>query len=82
MRVYRQAHPDQQDERHRARRRMGMRKTRGRIAPPPACTSCGAARRLEMHHPDYGQPTDVAWLCRACHLAEHGKAPAPGQEAS
>lgn len=25
----------------------------------------------QMHHPDYGSPTIVVWLCRACHLYLH-----------
>ena len=36
------------------------------------CFLCGDVN-TEAHHPDYKQPKLVAWLCRACHLAVHGR---------
>lgn len=36
------------------------------------CEVCGK-EKSEAHHHDYGKPLDVKWLCRAHHLAEHGK---------
>ncbi len=42
----------------------------GRITPEP-CRLCG--RSAEAHHPDYGRPLDVAWLCRTHHLRLHAK---------
>jgi len=43
----------------------------GRLTQKP-CIKCGA-KKTEAHHPDYNNPLDVEWLCRSCHLAEHGK---------
>lgn len=44
---------------------------RGHLRPSP-CVACGAAD-AEKHHPDYGKPLEVVWLCRRCHMAEHGQ---------
>jgi hypothetical protein len=27
---------------------------------------------VEMHHEDYSRPLYVKWLCRPCHMLEHG----------
>ena len=43
----------------------------GRAEKNP-CQKCGDTV-AEAHHPDYTKPLDVVWLCRSCHLAEHGK---------
>ena len=45
----------------------------GKILPVSVCSKCGVDGRIEAHHPDYTKPLDVVWLCRSCHLAEHGK---------
>ena len=45
----------------------------GRLQNPSSCVLCCKIGRVEAHHEDYGKPLDVVWLCRACHLAEHGK---------
>jgi len=34
------------------------------------CKDCDSPD-TEMHHPDYGQPLLVVFLCRPCHLARH-----------
>lgn len=34
------------------------------------CRNCGS-HDSQMHHEDYSKPTQVIWLCRKCHLAEH-----------
>lgn len=44
-------------------------KKRGKLIQRPCC-KCGAANS-QMHHHDYGRPTDVEWLCGTCHLAWH-----------
>ena len=36
-----------------------------------ACEICGGT--AQAHHDDYRKPLDVRWLCRAHHLAVHGK---------
>lgn len=41
---------------------------RGTLVPEP-CRVCGG--RAQKHHPDYGNPRRVEWLCRACHLVLH-----------
>lgn len=48
-------------------------KRRGEIVPPAACERCGATSRIFGHHHDYAKPLDVAWLCHACHGAEHAR---------
>lgn len=40
----------------------------GRLVPLP-CFVCG--QKAEAHHPDYDQPLDVVWLCRAHHQQAH-----------
>jgi DNA-binding CsgD family transcriptional regulator len=40
---------------------------RGDMVRPDACSACGAAGEIEAHHDDYTKPTDIEWLCRACH---------------
>jgi hypothetical protein len=47
----------------------GVYKRRGKLVPKP-CQMCGH-KKVEMHHPDYGRPLYVFWLCRPCHLALH-----------
>lgn len=39
------------------------------LTRPETCI-CGADTP-EAHHPDYGQPALVVWLCRECHRNEH-----------
>jgi len=34
------------------------------------CAVCGS-EKVEGHHPDYGQPLVVTWLCRLHHTKEH-----------
>jgi len=42
---------------------------RGKLKPIP-CEACGD-EKAQKHHPDYGKPLEVTWLCRPCHLARH-----------
>ena len=35
---------------------------------PDACQMCGLRKRLERHHPDYGLPLLIVWLCKPCHV--------------
>jgi len=49
----------------------------GTLARQP-CERCGGVPS-EAHHPDYSRPIDVTWLCRPCHLAEHGRVSRAGE---
>lgn len=40
----------------------------GRLSPEP-CFICGD--KAQAHHPDYGRPLDVTWLCPEHHKAAH-----------
>lgn len=41
---------------------------RGKIKKE-ACKICGD--KAQMHHPDYGKPLEIMWLCRKHHLELH-----------
>ncbi len=43
----------------------------GRLVPPGACEKCGAEGAVVGHHPRYGAPLAVQWVCRPCHLKIH-----------
>jgi hypothetical protein len=73
MREWRKTHPltGEARKRMRARSYAHVYLRRGlieRIDRQP-CIVCGA--HAEMHHPDYGQPLWVVWLCRAHHGELH-----------
>lgn len=44
---------------------------RGALSRPECCEQCGATGRLDAHHPDYGRPLVVQFLCRRCHATRH-----------
>ncbi len=54
----------------RARAHVAYHLRIGAIRRPPACEECHTLGQVEAHHPDYGQPGRVVWLCRACHAAK------------
>jgi transposase-like protein len=54
-----------------ARSKLGRAVRLGGIAKPATCEKCGSDKYIEAHHPDYGKPLDVRWLCRVCHRALH-----------
>ncbi len=58
-------------ETYKARSALGNAVRDGRIEKQN-CQQCGDTES-QAHHPDYSKPLDVIWLCRKCHLAEHGK---------
>jgi hypothetical protein len=58
-RRWRQKHPGRQNAHNIA--------FRGHRQPPSACERCDQPKRLERHHPDYGQPLLIQWLCKPCH---------------
>lgn len=63
QRVLRARYP----ERDKARKLAWRARLAGKLAPPAVCSVCGGSHPLEMHHPDYSQPLEVVWVCRACH---------------
>ena len=49
----------------------------GTLHKPDCCSACGerkSSRELHGHHHDYDKPLDVEWICRTCHLLDHGEA--------
>ena len=57
--AWRQSHP--------GRNAAHLRAQRHHRKAPDACQMCGLPKRLERHHPDYGLPTLIVWLCKPCH---------------
>lgn len=45
----------------------------GFLIKPDFCSKCERKIKVEGHHTDYKKPLEVIWLCRTCHLKEHGK---------
>lgn len=54
----------------RARNIIEHRLCRGTLVRQP-CSVCGSTENVQAHHPDYKKPTEIIWLCRPCHFAEH-----------
>jgi hypothetical protein len=48
----------------------------GRVIPWPVCAIPDCNCKPEAHHPDYGRPLDVVWLCRKHHKGAHALAKA------
>lgn len=46
----------------------------GKLIPWPVCAVPECSSKPEGHHPDYGRPLDVVWLCDAHHKAAHALA--------
>ncbi len=63
---YRDHHP----ERCRARMVVSHAIRDGLLQRPATCR-CGSTK-TQAHHADYSKPLEVTWLCRRCHLDEHG----------
>ena len=55
-------------ERAKWRTRLQTRRAveKGKIERKP-CAFCGDPN-VEAHHPDYGDPLNVVWVCRTCHM--------------
>jgi hypothetical protein len=71
MREWRKTHPltDEQKRKDRCRSYAKVYLKRGKLTREP-CVVCGNDA-AQMHHPDYGEPLDVVWLCRKHHLDLH-----------
>lgn len=63
--------PDEAKSKIRANGLVNMRIRRGRLNRPEQCQKCGKRGRIDAHHPDYGKPAEVQWLCRSCHMKTH-----------
>jgi rubrerythrin len=72
--------PEESRARRNARAYANVYLKRGKIERT-ACVRCGGPGE-NMHHADYSKPLEVTWMCRPCHLAEHGKSPGRYREPS
>lgn len=43
----------------------------GKLTRPSKCENCGTECKPQAHHCDYSKPTEVMWLCKACHVEWH-----------
>lgn len=43
----------------------------GKLKRSSNCELCNAIKKTAAHHTDYGQPTDIMWLCDSCHGLAH-----------
>lgn len=64
---WREAHPD----RRAAQLELGRAVKAGIVQPWPVCALPECEAKPEAHHPDYGQPLQVVWLCSAHHKQAH-----------
>ena len=46
----------------------------GRLVRPDHCSECLTRGHVDAHHPNYGKPLDVTWLCKKCHGKKHRSA--------
>jgi len=67
---WRKEHPD----RRAAQVALGDAVRSGRVIPWPVCAVPECNGKPEAHHPDYGQPLQVVWLCSAHHKQVHSMA--------
>lgn len=61
------AHP----EKFRARDAVNNAVKEGRLVPWPKCAMPDCECKAQAHHPDYGAPLDVVWLCASHHREAH-----------
>lgn len=71
MRGWRKTHPPSEEERRKSACRAYTRMLikRGKIIPGPCCY-CGI-KPAHAHHPDYGNPRLVIWMCADHHRRHH-----------
>lgn len=60
-------------ERHKAHQYVNWALRLEVLKKPENCSKCERRIKVEGHHTDYSKPLEVVWLCRTCHLKEHGK---------
>ena len=72
---FRRRYKDRNAAKHNARKMVYNWVSRGKMVRPTNCQVCGISCHTEAHHKDYSKPLEVTWLCRNCHLAQHGKGP-------
>lgn len=60
------------DTRHKvlARQKLSEQVRKGKILRPNICSRCASGGSIQAHHPDYGKPLLVEWLCVRCHAVE------------
>lgn len=74
QRVWRPSHrflSDEQRAKANARSMANVYQRRGLLKLKP-CEECGATDGVQKHHDDYTKPLEVRFLCKSCHLKEHG----------
>lgn len=43
----------------------------GKLKKAVKCCQCQSRKNIIGHHPDYHKPTNVIWMCQACHIKIH-----------
>lgn len=61
---------EQHPNKYSARRAVNNALQAGRLTRLP-CKVCGSSDGTEAHHPDYGKPLEIVWLCRSHHAQLH-----------
>lgn len=56
-------------EKYQARQEVLKAVRSGKLTKLP-CRFCGV-KQVEAHHPDYGKPLEIIWLCHECHRILH-----------
>ncbi len=47
----------------------------GQLVKPERCEQCDKFTHIVGHHDNYDKPLEVRWLCRSCHMKNHGIKP-------
>jgi hypothetical protein len=71
MREWRKTHPPTDEQRRKdiCRSYTAVLIKRGKLIPQP-CQECGI-EPAQAHHPDYGDPRRIIWLCKDHHRQLH-----------
>lgn len=65
------AYKTRKPERRAAHVALGNAVRDGRVIPWPVCAVPDCCGKPHGHHPDYGRPLDVVWLCDKHHKEAH-----------